>query len=71
MSLLAPIIFPILRSSRDGAQTIIGCALMPDIKSDIFYHNCKTDMKVSFKQPDQGEEVYQWTMDSLKPYFEQ
>ena len=70
MSLLTPLLLPFLRSSRDGAQTIIGCALMPETKSDILYRNCKSDLKLTFNDPSQSSKVYEWTMNSLKPFLD-
>jgi len=70
MSLLSPLLLPFLRTSRDGAQTIIGCAMMKETQPDILYRNCKSDMQLTFSDPSQGPKVFQWTMDSLKPFLD-
>lgn len=64
----------VLKSSKQGAQTIIGCAMAENVRPDVLYHDCKADVK-HFQEgiASDGivsERVYQLTMQALKDHVQ-
>ena len=74
LGLFAPLFAMILKSSKQGAQTIIGCAMADHVRPDVLYHHCKPNEK-HFKEgiasdANTSERVYQLTMRALKDYVQ-
>ncbi|KAI7690069.1 Retinol dehydrogenase 14 [Sarcoptes scabiei] len=72
-SLLAPFLFAFMKSSRQGAQTIVGCSMIEHIRStDVLYHNCAIDEEFLKKVPMSAsitdETVYEITNKSINEY---
>ncbi|XP_027199179.2 retinol dehydrogenase 14-like isoform X1 [Dermatophagoides pteronyssinus] len=73
MSLLAPLFFMIVKSSRQGAQTIIGCSMLSRVRPDVLYHDCKEDEHFFQKGPaslvSNSNDSYEITMKSIEPFL--
>ncbi|KAH7641724.1 restnol dehydrogenase-like protein [Dermatophagoides farinae] len=72
MSLFAPLFFMIVKSSKQGAQTIIGCSMIPHLRSDVLYHHCKEDELFFQKGPpsfvSNSHHLFEITMKSIEPF---
>lgn len=73
LALFAPLFAMILKSSKQGAQTVIGCALSDHVRSDVLYHDCKPDL-AHFKtgiasDMTAADRVYKLTMQTLKEHL--
>ena len=72
--LFAPLFAMIMKSSKQGAQTVIGCAMADHVRSDVFYLHCKPDLE-NFKRgiasdTAAADRVYQLTMQAIKEHVE-
>jgi len=74
LALFSPLFAMILKSPKQGAQTIIGCAMADHVRSDVLYHNCKPNGKhlqhAAASDSQVSERVYSLTMQTLKRYVE-
>lgn len=73
LALFAPLFAMILKSSSQGAQTVIGCAVSDHVRSDVLYHDCKPDL-AHFKSgiatdTTAADRVYKLTMQALKEHL--
>ena len=73
LTIFTPLFAMIMKSPRQGAQTIIGCAMSDTIRSDVMYHNCKANEK-HFKSgivndADYCEHLFNITMKTIKDYL--
>lgn len=46
MSLLAPLFLMIMKTPREGAQTILGCCYSPRVVEKAIYSNCTPNSKI-------------------------
>ena len=75
LTLFVPLFAMVLKSSKQGAQTIIGCAMTDHVRPNVLYHHCKTDEN-HFKtgianDTNASERVFQLTMQALKDHVVQ
>lgn len=73
LALFAPLFAMILKSSSQGAQTVIGCAVSDHVRSDVLYHDCKPDL-AHFKSGiasdmSAADRVYNLTMQAIKEHL--
>lgn len=73
MALFFPLLAMVLKTSKEGAQTIIGCALAKSVSSDVIYQNCKPNeshfrsgITADYKT---GERLFDLTTKALKDYL--
>lgn len=70
VALLFPLWATILKSSRQGAQTVIGCSMIKNVHTDVLYQHCKMDkeylQKKIFNEQASAERVYNITMDTIE-----
>lgn len=69
-SLFAPLFVMILKSPKQGAQTIIGCAMTTSkMRSDVLYYNCKANESIMqqgiINDSSLAEHVFDQTMKSI------
>ncbi|KAI2805698.1 Retinol dehydrogenase 14 [Blomia tropicalis] len=74
LALYAPLFAMILRSPKQGAQTVIGCAMSQQVQSDVLYQNCRANDKLLssgiVNDQQASERVYRLTMSTLNKCLE-
>lgn len=70
VALLFPLLAAIMKSSRQGAQTVIGCSMIKNVQPNVLYQHCKMDKEYFknkiFNDDISAQRVYDITMDTIE-----